>query len=57
MLAPRVDHLWTAGASLLRAFRAGIRIGGTIQWGRRVSSFPDFSYEGLRYGVQADVAP
>ncbi|PYQ04524.1 MAG: hypothetical protein DMF82_10425 [Acidobacteria bacterium] len=57
MLAPRVDHLWTAGASLLRAFRAGIRIGGTIQWGRRVSSFPDFSYQGLRYGVQAELVP
>jgi hypothetical protein len=53
----RVDHLWTAGASLLRSFRAGIRVGGTIQWGRRVSSFPAFSYEGLRYGVQAELVP
>jgi hypothetical protein len=56
-LGRRVDHLWTAGASLLRSFRAGIRIGGTIQWGRRVSSFPIFSYEGLRYGVQAELVP
>ena len=56
-LAPRVDHLWTAGASLLRSFRAGIRIGGTVQWGRRVSSFPELSYEGLRYGVQAELVP
>jgi len=55
--APRVDHLWTAGASLLRSFRRGVRIGGTIQWGRRVSSFPEFSYEGARYGVQAEVVP
>ncbi len=54
---PRVDHLWTAGASLLRSFRAGIRVGGTIQWGRRVSSFPVFSYQDLRYGVQAELAP
>jgi hypothetical protein len=53
----RVDHLWTAGASLLRSFRAGVRIGGTVQWGRRVSSFPDFSYQGLRYGVQAELVP
>jgi hypothetical protein len=53
----RVDHLWTAGASVLRSFRAGIRVGGTIQWGRRVSSFPIFSYQGLRYGVQAEVVP
>jgi hypothetical protein len=53
----RVDHLWTAGASVLRSFRAGIRIGGTVQWGRRVSSFPAFSYEGLRYGVQAELVP
>jgi len=55
--APRVDHLWTARASLLRAFRAGVRVGGTIQWGRRVSSFSSLSYEGLRYGVQAEVIP
>jgi hypothetical protein len=55
--APRVDHLWTAGASLLRSFRRGVRIGGTLQWGRRVSSFPEFSYEGARYGVQAEVVP
>ena len=55
--APRVDHLWTAGASLLRSFRRGVRIGGTVQWGRRVSSFPEFSYEGARYGVQAEVVP
>jgi hypothetical protein len=56
-LGRRVDHLWTAGASLLRSFRAGIRVGGTIQWGRRVSSFPVFSYEGLRYGLQAELVP
>jgi hypothetical protein len=55
--APRVDHLWTAGASLLRSFGNGVRIGGTIQWGRRVSSFPEFSYEGFRYGVQAEIVP
>jgi hypothetical protein len=54
---PRVDHLWTGGASLLRSFRAGVRVGGTVQWGRRVSSFPGFSYQGLRYGVQAELVP
>jgi hypothetical protein len=55
--APRMDHLWTAGASLLRAFRTGVRVGGTVQWGRRVSSFPIYSYQGLRYGVQAEIVP
>jgi hypothetical protein len=55
--APRVDHLWTAGASLLRSFRTGVRIGGTVQWGRRVSSIPTFGYQGLRYGVQAELVP
>jgi hypothetical protein len=53
----RVDHLWTAGASVLRSFRAGIRVGGTIQWARRVSTFPVLSYQGLRYGVQAELVP
>jgi hypothetical protein len=57
IFVPRVDHLWTAGASLLRSCRAGVRVGGTIQWARRVSSFSSLSYEGLRYGVQAEVAP
>ena len=56
-LARRVDHLWTAGASLLRGFRSGVRVGGTIQWGRRVSNFLGFSYQGLRYGVQAELVP
>jgi Putative beta-barrel porin 2 len=56
-IAPRVDHLWSTGASLLRAFRTGVRVGGTVQWIRRVSSFPAFSYQGLRYGLQAEVAP
>ena len=55
--ATRVDHLWTSGASVLRSFRAGVRLGGTIQWVRRVSSFPEFSYQGLRYGVQAELVP
>jgi len=56
-LGRRVDHLWTGGASLLRSFRRGVRVGGTIQWGRRVSSFPELSYQGLRYGVQAELVP
>jgi hypothetical protein len=53
----RIDHLWTGGASLLRSFRTGVRLGGTIQWDRRVSSFSSFDYEGLRYGVRAEVVP
>jgi len=55
--APRVDHLWTGGISLLRSFRAGIRLGGTLQWARRVSDFPSFSYQGLRYGIQGELVP
>jgi hypothetical protein len=56
-LNPRVDHRYTAGASLLRRFGESLRIGGHLVWARRVSSLPDFSYEGLRYGFTAEVRP
>jgi len=53
----RVDHLWTTGGSILRRFGDSVRIGGTLSWSRRVSNAPGFSYEGFRYGVQAEVVP
>lgn len=55
--SPRVEHLWTSGGSILRRIGTTIRVGGTIAWERRVSTVPGSSYEGLRYGVQATVAP
>ena len=56
-LNARVDHRYTAGASLLRRFGESLRIGGHLVWTRRVSSLPDFSYEGVRYGFTAEVRP
>jgi hypothetical protein len=56
-LARRVDHLWTAGGSLLRRFGGSVRVGGTLLWTRRVSNFAGFSYQGLSYGLQAEVVP
>jgi hypothetical protein len=53
----RIDHLWTASASLLRPVGDGLRVGGTVAWTRRVSAIPELSYEGMRYGVQAEVVP
>jgi hypothetical protein len=56
-LADRLDHRWTAGVGLTRRFGDSIRIGGHLDWARRVSSLPFFSYEGLRYGLNAEVLP
>jgi hypothetical protein len=56
-LNDRVDNRYTAGASLLRQFGDSVRMGGHVAWARRVSSLPVFSYEGLRYGLTAEVRP
>ena len=55
--ARRVDHLWSAGGSLLRRFGDSTRIGGTVAWLRRVSRFPGASFQGFRYGIQAELVP
>jgi hypothetical protein len=56
-LADRVDHRYTAGFSLVRRFSESLRLGGHVGWARRVSSLPLFSYQGLRYGLTAEVVP
>jgi hypothetical protein len=56
-LADRVDHRFTAGAGLVQRLGDSVRIGGHVFWARRVSSLPSFSYEGLRYGVSAEIVP
>jgi hypothetical protein len=53
----RVDNQYLLGGSLLRRFGDSVRIGGTLAWVRRVSTLATGSFEGLRYGVQAEVIP
>ena len=53
----RVDHLWTGGGSLLRRFGDRLRLGGTVMWVERISNCPEFSYRGLRYGLQGEILP
>lgn len=53
----RVDNQYLLGGSLLRRFGDSLRIGGTVAWVRRVSSLETGSYQGLRYGLQAEVVP
>lgn len=53
----RVERAYSAGVSLLRRFGDKVRIGGAFTWTRRVSNLPGASYEGLRYGLQAEAAP
>jgi hypothetical protein len=55
--APRLDHRWTAGVGLVRRFGHAVTLGGTINWYRSVSSLPQFSYEGVRYGLTAEIVP
>lgn len=56
-LAGRRDHRYTAGAGLSRRFGDSVRLGGHVSWARRVSTLPFFSYEGVRYGLDAEVLP
>jgi hypothetical protein len=54
---PRVEHLYSAGGSLLRRFSDNVRIGGTVTYYRRVSTIPNNSYERWVYGVSAEIVP
>jgi hypothetical protein len=54
---PRVDHLYSAGGSLLRRFSDSVRVGGTVTYYRRVSTIPGYSYERWVYGVSAEIVP
>jgi hypothetical protein len=56
-LADRVDHRWTGGVTVVRRLSSSLRVGGHLTWARRVSSLPLFSYEGVTYGVTAEVVP
>lgn len=56
-LAPRADHRWTGGFALLRRFGDSLRIGGQVSWARRISNLPVFDYEGMRYGLTAEIRP
>jgi hypothetical protein len=57
VLARRVDHRWTGSVGLLRQIGDSVRIGGHVSWARRVSNLTLFSYEGLRYGLTAEILP
>ncbi|HVQ32222.1 MAG TPA: hypothetical protein VMV21_21660, partial [Vicinamibacteria bacterium] len=57
LLNDRVDHRYTLGATLLRRLGDSVRVGGHVAWARRVSSLQPFSYEGLSYGLTAEVRP
>jgi hypothetical protein len=54
---PRVEHLYTAGGSLLRRFSDSVRVGGTVAYYRRVSTIPGNSYDRWVYGVSAEIVP
>jgi hypothetical protein len=56
-LADRVDHRFTAGAGLVQRLGDRVRVGGHVLWARRVSSIPYFSYEDVRYGLNAEIVP
>ena len=54
---PRVEHLYSAGGSLLRRFSDSVRVGGTVTYYRRVSTIPGYSYDRWVYGVSAEIVP
>ena len=54
---PRGPPLHAPASALVRRFGESLRLGGHVNWARRVSSLPLFSYEGLRYGLTAEIVP
>jgi hypothetical protein len=54
---PRIDHLYTVNASLLRGFSDALRIGGVLTYFRRISLLPGQSYDRWTYGVSAELVP
>jgi len=54
---PRVDHLYTVNASLMRGFSDSVRIGGVLTYVRRLSTLPGQSYDRWVYGVTAELVP
>jgi Putative beta-barrel porin 2 len=53
----RVEHLYTAGGTLLRRLSDNLRIGGTVTYYRRLSTIPGNSYDRWLYGVSAEFVP
>ncbi|MET0556946.1 MAG: hypothetical protein ABW221_28155, partial [Vicinamibacteria bacterium] len=53
----RADHLYTVDGSLLRLVGGSLRVGGTVTFSRRVSNEVGASYQGWRYGLQAELRP
>ena len=56
-LSERTDHRYTLSAALVRRLSDSFRIGGHVSWARRVSTLALFSYEGMRYGISAEILP
>lgn len=56
-LTARIDHRWTGSLALSRRFSDVVRVGGFVSWARRVSNLPLYSYQGLTYGLNAEVTP
>jgi hypothetical protein len=54
---PRVEHLYSAGGTLMRRFSDNVRVGGTATYYRRVSTIPGYSYDRWVYGVSAEIVP
>ena len=46
-----------AAGGLARQLGDAVRVGGHVAWARRVSTLALFSYQGLRYGLTAEVIP
>jgi hypothetical protein len=55
--SPRVDHLYSAGGSLLRRFSDSFRLGVSGTYYRRVSTIPGNSYDRWVYGLSAELVP
>lgn len=53
----REDHVASFGGSLLRRFGESAKIGAMLAWSRRHSNAPGLAYDGLVYGLQAEIVP
>jgi len=53
----RIDRRWTLRGTLLWPVGTRLRLGATVSWAQRTSNFAGADYDGIYYGLAAELKP
>jgi len=53
----RIDRRWIVRGTLLWPVGTRLRLGATVSWAQRTSNFPGAGYDGIYYGLAAELRP